>query len=142
MKKLNWLFVSFALIIIIINSFMLDSLKTGLSASCFLLFMLSIIYLMCLFLKILKDKKTIKHTNSNVSLTGIVVTLILNFCALPISFLIGVMATDSPSSGTLQFVYGFLFIQGLPLLSFLFACLLYFIAKNKDKTNNTDNNIE
>ncbi|EEM80402.1 hypothetical protein bthur0011_56250 [Bacillus thuringiensis serovar huazhongensis BGSC 4BD1] len=42
---------------------------------------------------------------------------------------IGVMATDSPYSTTLDFFGGFLFIQGIPLLLLLAAFLKFAIAK-------------
>ncbi|MED1512703.1 hypothetical protein [Bacillus proteolyticus] len=63
------------------------------------------------------------------NLTFIMVSLGVNLCTIPVALFIGVMATDSPYSTTLDFFGGFLFIQGIPLLLLLAAFLKFALTK-------------
>ncbi|CAM4103436.1 hypothetical protein BAQ48_00165 [Bacillus luti] len=63
------------------------------------------------------------------NLTFIMVSLGANLCTIPVALFIGVMATDSPYSTVLDFLGGFLFIQGIPLLILIVAFLKFAIAK-------------
>ncbi len=52
------------------------------------------------------------------------IAVVLNLVVLPVSFFIGGMATDSPGSGIYEFIYGFLYIQGIPLVILLIGVLM------------------
>ncbi|MEH6937534.1 hypothetical protein V7056_06700 [Bacillus sp. JJ664] len=71
-----------------------------------------------------KDKK----------LSYIFISLAINVYAIPISLFIGGMATDSPDSTMSDFCLGFLFVQGIPLLS-LMVSIIYFFYNRKDIKN-------
>ncbi|MFE5392569.1 hypothetical protein [Bacillus thuringiensis] len=77
----------------------------------------------CLFF--LSGSSKIKAKN----LSLIMVCLGINLLTSPISLFIGGMATDSPYSTMLDFLGGFLFIQGIPLLLLLAAFLKFALAK-------------
>ncbi|EJS05848.1 hypothetical protein CQ058_27120 [Bacillus sp. MYb56] len=55
----------------------------------------------------------------------------LNICLLPLSFFIGVMATDPPDSTEFDFWKGFLFIQGIPLIVFVIGFFILVVINNK-----------
>ncbi|EMA6343957.1 hypothetical protein ACH0R4_RS10050 [Bacillus cytotoxicus] len=75
----------------------------------------------------------------NKNLSFIIIGLGINILAIPLSFFIGGMATDSPDSTMLDFWKGFFFIQTIPLflllLLLLLTLVLWFIRKNKKKAN-------
>ncbi|EJS10948.1 hypothetical protein CQ058_30140 [Bacillus sp. MYb56] len=75
----------------------------------------------------------------NKNLSFIMIGLGINIIAIPLSFFIGVMATDSPDSTRLDFWKGFFFIQKIPLFLLIFllflTVVLWFIRKNKKKVN-------
>ena len=55
--------------------------------------------------------------------------------AVPIAYFIGMMATDAPTSTSVNFLKGFLFIQGIPIILFIISLLLLlFSSKNQKKT--------
>ncbi|WP_197229823.1 hypothetical protein [Lysinibacillus sphaericus] len=57
------------------------------------------------------------------------IALAINVVVAPLSFFIGLMATDDPSGGPLTFIKGFLFIQSKPLLILFGSVLVSFIIK-------------
>ncbi len=63
------------------------------------------------------------------NLTFIMGSLGVNLCTIPVALFIGAMATDSPYSTALDFLGGFLFIQGIPLLLLLVTFLKFALAK-------------
>ena len=69
------------------------------------------------------------YANKNKKKQLFSIILFVNLMIFPFSFFIGGMATDSPDSTLIHFFKGFLFVQGLPLLTFL-APILY---KNKSQ---------
>ncbi len=73
----------------------------------------------------------------NKNLSFIMIGLGINILAIPLSFFIGGMATDSPDSTKLDFWKGFFFIQKIPLFLLIFllflTVVLWFIRKNKKK---------
>jgi len=75
----------------------------------------------------------------NKNLSFIMIGLGMNILAIPLSFFIGGMATDSPESTRLDFWKGFFFIQKIPLFLLIFllflTVVLWFIRKNKKKVN-------
>lgn len=70
----------------------------------------------------------LKKRPKNTKLWVAIILTYINLNVLPLSFFIGIMATDSPTSGTKEFIEGFFFIQGLPLLSYL---MIPFIKNKK-----------
>ncbi|QWH17392.1 hypothetical protein EXW62_09860 [Bacillus mycoides] len=75
----------------------------------------------------------------NKNLSFVMVGLGINILAIPLSYFIGGMATDSPGSTMLDFWKGFFFIQAIPLFLLLLLLLLtlvwWFIRKNKKKVH-------
>ncbi|PGT15808.1 hypothetical protein COC96_19495 [Bacillus cereus] len=73
----------------------------------------------------------------NKNLSFIMIGLGINILAIPLSFFIGGMATDSPDSTRLDFWKEFFFIQKIPLFLLIFllflTVVLWFIRKNKKK---------
>ncbi|MBE7106964.1 hypothetical protein FT637_29530 [Bacillus cereus] len=73
----------------------------------------------------------------NKNLSFVMIGLGINILAIPLSYFIGGMATDSPGSTMLDFWKGFLFIQAIPLflllLLLLLTLILWFIRRNKEK---------
>ncbi len=73
----------------------------------------------------------------NKNLSFVMIGLGINILAIPLSYFIGGMATDSPDSTMLDFWKGFLFIQAIPLFLLLHLLLLtlilWFIRRNKEK---------
>ncbi|PGA03977.1 hypothetical protein COE88_28570 [Bacillus toyonensis] len=73
------------------------------------------------------------------NLSFVMIGLGINILAIPLSFFIGGMATDSPDSTRLDFWKGFFFIQKIPLFLLIFllflTVVLWFIRKNKKKVN-------
>ena len=73
------------------------------------------------------------------NLSFIMIGLGINILAVPLSYFIGVMATDSPDSTRLDFWKGFFFVQKIPLFLLIFllflTLVLWFIRKNKKKVN-------
>jgi len=69
------------------------------------------------------------YSNNNRKKQLYFLVLFINLMIFPASIFIGIMFTDPPGSTVIHFFKGFLFIQGLPLLSFL-APILY---KNKSQ---------
>lgn len=67
------------------------------------------------------------------NLTFIMVSLGVNLFTIPVTFFIGVMATDSPYSTELDFWGGFLFIQVIPLLILIIGVLKWLIDRGKNK---------
>ena len=64
------------------------------------------------------------------------ISLGLNVTAIPIALFIGIMATDAPDSNSFDFLKGFLFIQGIPIILFIISTLkLLFGIKNQKKSN-------
>jgi hypothetical protein len=66
-------------------------------------------------------------------LSFVMIGLGLNVITTPLALIIGVMATDSPTSTTNNFWAGFLFIQGIPLLILIIGILKWFIDRGKNK---------
>lgn len=60
----------------------------------------------------------------------LVASIIINFITFPMAMLIGTFATDAPDTGLRDFLIGFTFIQGVPII--LLGTSLYFLLK-KDK---------
>ncbi|MGE8034552.1 hypothetical protein [Lysinibacillus sp. NPDC093692] len=60
--------------------------------------------------------------------------LAINAFIAPISLVFGIMATDNPSSGLLDFILGFLFIQSIPLLILFICIVVTFIMKGVNQT--------
>ncbi|EOP60938.1 hypothetical protein IKQ_06169 [Bacillus cereus VDM053] len=89
---------------------------------------LFLIFGTAIFLFFLSGSSKIKAKN----LSLIMVCLGINLLASPMAFFIGGMATAPPDSTTLDFLGGFLFIQGIPLLLLLAAFLKFALTK---KTN-------
>ncbi|HDR4873347.1 TPA: hypothetical protein QCR24_004217 [Bacillus cereus] len=73
------------------------------------------------------------------NLSFVMIGLGINILTIPLSYFIGVMATDSPDSTRLDFWKGFFFIQKIPLFLLIFllflTVVLWFIRKNKKKVN-------
>lgn len=86
---------------------------------------LFLIFGTAIFLFFLSGSSKIKAKN----LSLIMICLRINLLTSPMALFIGVMATDSPYSTTLDFFGGCLFIQGIPLLLLLAAFLKFAIAK-------------
>lgn len=84
-----------------------------------------------LFLFIMAALPKIRNKN----LSFIMVGLGINILAIPLSFFIGGMATDSPDRTMLDFWKGFFFIQAIPLPILLLALVWWFIRKNKEKVH-------
>ncbi|MES9700388.1 hypothetical protein ABWK42_24805 [Bacillus sp. JJ927] len=88
-----------------------------------------------LFLFIMAALPKIRNKN----LSFVMIGLGINILAIPLSFFIGGMATDSPGSTMLDFWKGFFFIQAIPLFLLLLLLLLtlvwWFIRKNKKKVH-------
>lgn len=55
----------------------------------------------------------------------------INLALLPLALFIGIMATDSPNSVPLDFVKGFLFIEGIPIVLFLVSVIRAIIKSNR-----------
>ena len=65
----------------------------------------------------------------------LLISLGINIVALPVAYFIGMMATDAPTSTSVNFLKGFLFIQGIPIILFIISLLLLlFSSKNQKKT--------
>lgn len=60
--------------------------------------------------------------------------LAINAFIAPISLAFGVMATDDPRAGLLDFILGFLFIQSIPLLILFICVVVTFIMKGVNQT--------
>ncbi|UNP84840.1 hypothetical protein [Bacillus mycoides] len=90
---------------------------------------LFLIFGTAIFLFFLSGSSKIKAKN----LSLIMVCLGINLLTSPMAFFIGGMATAPPDSTTLDFLGGFLFIQGIPLLLLLVALIWWFIRKGKEK---------
>ncbi|MBE7121705.1 hypothetical protein [Bacillus cereus] len=69
----------------------------------------------------------------NKNLSFVMVSLGINILAIPLSFFIGGMSTDSPDSTMLDFWKGFFFIQLIPLPILLLASVWWVIRRNKEK---------
>lgn len=69
----------------------------------------------------------------NKKLSFVIFSLGLNVITTPLALFIGVMATDSPTSTIFNFWTGFLFIQGIPLLTLMIGTLKWFINRTKNK---------
>lgn len=80
-----------------------------------------------IFMFIMAGARKIRSKN----LSFVMIGLGINILASPVAFFIGVMATDSPDSTTLDFLKGFLFIQAIPLLLLLLSMMWWFIRRNK-----------
>jgi hypothetical protein len=59
-------------------------------------------------------------------------SIVLNLLIIPMSYFIGVMGTDSASSDAEMwqgFLFGFLFVQGIPLLLLLTSIVMIVLRK-------------
>ena len=54
--------------------------------------------------------------------------------AVPIAYFIGMMATDAPTSTSVDFLKGFLFIQGIPIILFIISSLLLLLFSSKNQS--------
>lgn len=82
-----------------------------------------------IFVIIKADSPKIKAKN----LSFVIICLGINILSIPMAFFIGGMATAPPDSTELDFLGGFLLIQGIPLLVLLVALIWWFIRKGKEK---------
>ncbi|MEQ6356736.1 hypothetical protein ABNX05_19090 [Lysinibacillus sp. M3] len=65
------------------------------------------------------------------------IALAINVVVAPLSFFIGLMATDDPNGGFLAFIKGFIYIQSIPLLILFISVLVSFIIKRYVKQKNS-----
>lgn len=82
-----------------------------------------------IFMFVMAGSRKIRDKN----LSFIMIGLGINILASPVAFFIGIMATDSPHSTTLDFWKGFLFIEAIPLFILLLALAWWFIRRKKNK---------
>lgn len=86
---------------------------------------LIIIVIIAIFLLVKAEGMRTKNKN----LAFLYLSLGVNVTVLPFSFFIGGMATDSPASGYIDFLKGFLLVQTIPLILLLVS--IYKIFMNK-----------